>query len=239
MSGKRIVKEYYLDFPVSRKQITVELKTFTNKIFEGKPSIRQIMICSVVPEVTARVEKICRQKCDGPICVIGRDMIVPIKNNYRNPKQVGQDRLVGAYAAKILYGAPLVIVDFGTAITFDVVSGKGHYEGGIIVPGLRLSLESLFKKTALLPNIENIIPPKDLIGRDTKSSMLSGIFNGYGHMCAGLIQSIAKKVKGRPKIIMTGGHTHFMKRYIRQKIDKIDGGLVFKGLALLAAKSQK
>ena len=101
--------------------------------------------------------------------IIGKDIHVPMVNKYKNPKQVCQDRLVGAYAARMLYGEPLIVIDLGTAIAFDVVSAKGEYLGGVIVPGLRLSAESLFTKTALLPEID-IKAPQSPIGRTTQVS---------------------------------------------------------------------
>lgn len=153
-------------------------------------------------------------------------------NKYKNPRQVGQDRLVGAYAAMTLYGKPTIIIDLGTAITFDAVSGKGEYLGGAIVPGIRLSAESLFLKTALLPQID-IKAPNSVIGRTTQESILSGLFYGYGSLCRGFIDLIAKQIKGKPKVVMTGGHTQLMKKFINRDIRVVDEELVFKGLDLL------
>jgi type III pantothenate kinase len=198
-----------------------------------------VVICSVVPKALNIVERTITGHFTFPPVIIGRDIKVPLKNNYRNPRQVGQDRLVCAYAAKHLYGPPAIIVDFGTAITFDVISKQGSYEGGIIVPGIRLSAESLYKKTALLPKVSSIRGPKTLIGKDTRESILSGIFFGYGSMCCGLIDRIAKGIKGKSKVIVTGGHTHLMRKFIVKKITTIDKDLVFKGMVLLWQRSRK
>ncbi|MBU4333706.1 MAG: type III pantothenate kinase, partial [Candidatus Omnitrophica bacterium] len=122
------------------------------------------------------------------------------------------------------------------AITFDIVSKKGEYEGGMIIPGIRLSAESLFKNTALLPHVDVIEEPEELIGKDTKQSILSGIFFGYGEMCSGLIKNISKNIKGRPKVIITGGFADLMKKYLSKKVTKVDPDLVFKGLGLLCGK---
>ena len=140
------------------------------------------VLCSVVPKILTVVERTIIKSMGFEPKVVGRDMIVPIKNRYKDPKQVGQDRLVGAYAALRLYGEPLIVIDLGTAITFDVVSARGEYLGGVIVPGLRLSAESLFSKTALLPKIA-IKAPGDIIGKTTEESMLSGLFYGYCALC--------------------------------------------------------
>ncbi len=197
-------------------------------------AIRKAIICSVVPASTKDVEHAIMKCLDLKPLFIGKDVQVPLENKYRKPLQVGQDRLVGAYAAKILYGYPAVIIDLGTAITFDVVSESGAYEGGMIIPGIRLSIESLFNKTALLPLIEDIKSPKQLIGKSTDESILSGIFNGYGAMCSGLITQLSAEFSKKPKVIVTGGHIQLMKKYIAKKITAIEPFLVFKGLYQLS-----
>lgn len=198
-----------------------------------KSEIKEVIICSVVPDKTNFIIRLIKTKLGVPVFVVGKDWIVPITNRYHNPKQVGQDRLIVVYAVKILYGQPAIVIDLGTAITFDVLSEKGHYEGGIIVPGIRLSLESLYTKTALLPKIESVKSPKTLIGKNTKESILSGIFYGYGEMCSGLIDKVSNHMKSDPQVIVTGGYTGVMKRFISAKITKIDRLLVFKGMAAL------
>jgi type III pantothenate kinase len=127
-----------------------------------------------------------------------------------------------------------VIIDLGTAVTFDVVNARGDYEGGMIVPGIMMSAESLFHKTALLPKIQEIQAPKQLIGRDTQQSILSGLFHGYGAMCNGLIDDITRQLKCKPKVIVTGGYTNLMKKYIKNRMTCIDNHLVFKGIYLLS-----
>jgi type III pantothenate kinase len=243
--GRRIVMQEGIPTGVSiprfkfneardKRQLEKRLGIVFQGIHSRYPGIARVVTCSVVPEALRAVQTgVLRHLRVKPL-VVGKDIEVPLKNNYRDPRQVGQDRLVVAYAAKYLYGQPLIVIDFGTATTFDVVSPRGDYEGGIIVPGIRLSAESLFQKTALLPRIEHIQRPKDLIGKDTEGSILSGIFNGYGAMCCGLIDRIARRMRETPKVIVTGGYTDIMKDFISSKIDKIDPCLVFKGMAFLA-----
>jgi type III pantothenate kinase len=120
-----------------------KIKGVVKNIFKHH-AISRAVICSVVPKASKTLEDILKKTV--PVDTIGRDIIVPIKNLYKNPKQVGQDRLVGAYGAVKIYGKPLIVVDLGTAITFDVISLKGEYLGGAIVAGIRLSAESLFLK---------------------------------------------------------------------------------------------
>jgi type III pantothenate kinase len=212
------------------------LKNIFHKVLIGIPKkfeINEAIICSVVPDKTNFIIRLIKSELGVPVFVVGKDLIVPITNRYHNPKQVGQDRLIVVYAVKVLYGQPAIVIDLGTAITFDVLSEKGHYEGGIIVPGIRLSLESLHSKTALLPKIESVRSPKTLIGKNTKESILSGIFYGYGEMCSGLIERISNQMKSDPQVIVTGGYTGVMKKFISAKIIKIDQLLVFKGMAAL------
>ncbi|MBF0489508.1 MAG: type III pantothenate kinase [Candidatus Omnitrophica bacterium] len=194
--------------------------------------LKKVVICSVVPKTTVLVERFIKYSLNIKAVVVGRDVIVPIKNHYKNPAQVGQDRLLGSYAALKLYGKPLIVVDLGTAITFDVISKKGEYLGGSIVPGIRLSAESLFLKTALLPEID-IKAPKSPIGRTTQESILSGLFYGYGVLCQGFIDLLARQLKANPKVVMTGGHTHLMKKFVSPRIRIIDEDLVFKGMSML------
>jgi len=200
------------------------------------PKLRRAVICSVVPNVLKIIKSSIKECFNIDAMVIGEDICVPIKNKYYNPAQVGQDRLLCAYAAKCLYGYPVIVIDLGTAITLDVVSLSGSYEGGIIIPGIRLSIESLHRKTAMLPLVELIKSPKKLIGKSTEESILSGVFNGYGAMCANLIDSLSQEFPQKPKVIVTGGHTQLMKKYISEKITKIDSSLVFKGMYLLSKK---
>ena len=156
---------------------------------------------------------------------------MPIRNLYRKPKQVGQDRLVNAYAASALYGAPLIVIDFGTAITFDIISKNKEYLGGMILPGLGISLEALHERTALLPKIK-LSKPQEFIGRDTRNSMLSGIIYGFAALTDDLTNRIKKKIGKNVLVIGTGGNINLIGRYCR-KIDRIDPDLTLKGIALL------
>jgi len=214
----------------SARTLEKSLRTIFRKIKREK-NLQGVVVCSVVPRVLAIVVPLAQKEFAVKVWVVGKDVLVPIKNRYCYPQQVGQDRLVGAYAAKILYGTPLIVIDFGTAITLDVVSKNGEYRGGIIVPGIRLTTEALFKKTALLPQVK-IMRPKELIGRDTTNSILSGIFYGYGALCDGLIAQISRALKAKPHVVATGGYVDTMKQFA-QKIELVDQSLIFKGLEMI------
>lgn len=205
------------------------LKKLNKKL--GKINIESAVICSVVPKATKVLAKDLKNFLGKPPYIIGKDTKVPIKNLYRKPKQVGADRLVNAYAGVRLYGSPLIVVDFGTAITFDIISKNKQYLGGIILPGLKISLDALFQRTALLPKI-HLGKPKELIGRDTKESMLSGIVYGVAALVDDLSDRIKKKVGGEALVIGTGGDINLISGYCK-KFDKIDKDLTLKGLNLI------
>lgn len=242
LKGKKIIREFIAETPgnILIKEKGCRLPGITailKEISINYAEVNSVILCSVVPAALKKIQSAVRKEMGINPLVIGSDVSVPIKNNYSQPDQVGQDRLVCAYAAKYFYGAPVIIVDFGTAITFDVVSSQGEYDGGIIVPGIRLSIESLSEKTALLPKINPLHRPVALIGRETCASISSGIFFGYGEMCCRLIDLLSDKIKGQPKVIVTGGDSKIMKKYISRKIDKFDSGLIFKGMLLVHNKN--
>ncbi len=222
-----------LDSSLKAAAFETQLKKTFKRFLRKGYVFKMVIICSVVPKKIRLVERFTHKINKIDTKVVGVDISVPIKNLYKNPRQVGQDRLVGAYAALRLYGKPIIVIDLGTAITFDVISARREYLGGVIVPGLRLSAESLFLKTALLPRI-SLKAPRHVIGRTTQDSILSGLFYGYGSLCRGFIELISKQLKARPKVVMTGGHTQLMKKFVSPKIRIIDPFLVHKGMAFLA-----
>ncbi|MDP3786998.1 MAG: type III pantothenate kinase [Candidatus Omnitrophota bacterium] len=199
-------------------------------------NIDAAIISSVVPKATPVVKKMVAKKYNIRPLVLGENIKAPIKNLYRNPRQVGQDRLVDAVAVKELYSCPAIVIDFGTAITFDIISKKGDYLGGIIVPGIETSVRALSKQAALLPIIK-VSAPKELVGRDTVSSMKSGIFNGFGVLCDGLVAKLRTKY-GPMRVIATGGHARLMSKFSRS-IPKVDPNLTLQGLRLIYEKSLK
>ncbi len=218
--GSKIIKR----FNIPTKGYS--LKRLKNSL--GKIVIDDTVICSVVPDVSKILEKGLRRWLGRRLYIIGKDINVPIRNLYRKPKQVGQDRLVNAYAGVTLYGAPLIVVDFGTAVTFDVISKNKEYLGGMILPGLSISLDALTQRTALLPKIK-LSKPKEFIGRDTKDSMLSGVVYGFSALADVLTKRIKDKIGKTAKVIGTGGNINLIARF-SQQISKIDKDLTLKGL---------
>ncbi len=223
-AGKNIKKQFYIPVKAySKIKLAEELKDYLE--------ISDTVICSVVPKLTKILQKDLKLLTGRRPYLIGKEVLVPIKNLYRNPSQLGQDRLVNAYSACAFYSAPLVVIDSGTAITFDVVSKNKAYLGGLIVPGMEISLKSLGEKTALLPSIK-LHEPKGIIARDTKNSILSGVVFGTAALCKELIARIKKYTGKNALVLGTGGNIPLIKKYSGIKII-IDRNLTLKGINLI------
>jgi len=227
---ERLVKK--LRIPTYDKAIVQKIK----RAF-AKYKVDAILICSVVPKAERKLSAILRKLFKVKPLILGKDADVPIRNLYRKPSQVGQDRLVNAYAGCVLYKAPLVIVDFGTAMTFDVVSKSGAYLGGIIAPGIELSLNALAEKAALLPRITLKKTPA-VLGKTTSESMASGIYYGFALMCDGLIKKLQKGSLHRSNVVATGGNARLIAKY-STAIRRIDDDLTLKGVNLAYNQKMK
>lgn len=215
-----------------------DLKKTVAHFKKTSPLLDTCLVCSVVPKALARYRRTLGKFFPCGLFVAGEDFKIPIKNRYRYPAQVGQDRLACAYAAMKQHRAPLIVIDFGTAMTIDVVSAKGEYQGGMIIPGIRLSLKALAEHTALLPQVA-VQKPSSLIGRSTKESILSGIFYGYVCLIQGIVAKIKKELSLKPVVVLTGGYGHYMGQFLRPSIHYFDADLVFKGLVAAFCASKK
>lgn len=192
------------------------------------------IIASVVPDVVFPLKNLVRRyfNCD-PLIVGQNDVKLTIPVRLDRPEEVGADRLVNAVAAHRLYGGPLIIIDFGTATTFDVVDSDGGYIGGVISPGINLSLEALYMAASKLPGIA-IARPKTVIGRSTVPAMQSGVFWGYIGLIEGLVQRIQAEFGKPMKVIATGGLAPLFKE-ATPIIEAVDGDLTLRGLAMIYA----
>jgi type III pantothenate kinase len=215
------------------KHFDIAAKNYSRKKLKDKLSNLQItdtVICSVVPDLTRILSKDLLNLTAKKPYIIGKEVIVPLKSNYR-PGQLGQDRLVNAYYASLFYRPPLIVIDSGTAITFDIISKDKTYLGGLIIPGMEISLKSLKERTALLPAVR-LKTPKGIIGKDTQNSILSGIVYGAVGSCKEITGKI-KKIIGKNAIILgTGGDIYLIKKFSQIKL-KIDRQLTLKGINLL------
>lgn len=187
-----------------------------------------VLIASVVPTVMyTLVNAIRKYLCVKPL-VVGQDVDPGIKNAYFNPSEVGADRLVNAVSAIEKYGKPLIIVDIGTATTFDAIDVNGTYQGGAIFPGIKVAMEAMFLKASKLPRVDITMPP-EAIGKTTATSMQSGAVRGYVGALTGIIGEISAELEGTPRVVATGGMGRMMAQYC-SLIDEVDPNLTLDGL---------
>lgn len=167
--------------------------------------VTSAIIATVVPAALFNLRWLCRRYFDCEPLIVGeRGVNVGLNVLLDHPEELGADRLVNAFAARERYGGPLIVVDFGTATTFDVVNGEGDYCGGIIAPGVNLSLEALHLAAAKLPRVA-IGRPRKVIGANTVEAMKSGIFLGYVSMIEGMVRRVRDEMGGEAKVVATGG----------------------------------
>ena len=166
--------------------------------------VKDIIVSCVVPPILPIIENLSKKYFNTSPLIVGPGIKTGIPILYDNPKEVGADRIVNAVAGYERYGGPLIIVDFGTATTFDAVSKGGEYLGGVITPGIGISMEALFEKAAKLPKIE-LIKPSTVIGRNTISSMQSGAIYGYAGLVDRIVEEIRKELDRDTYVVATGG----------------------------------
>jgi type III pantothenate kinase len=203
------------------------------------------IIATVVPPTLFNLQRLCRKYFQiEPLVVTPGGLDLGIAVALPNPAEVGADRLVNAVAAHMAHAGDLVIVDFGTATTFDVVSGDGRYLGGVIAPGIHLSMDALYRAAAKLPRIA-VEPPADgqgealgVIGKGTVHAMQSGVFWGYVGLIEGLVQRIRAELGGPVTVIGTGGLATLFKPHTAT-IDVVDGDLTIRGLIRIHALNEK
>jgi len=205
--------------------------------FEHDPkALDGIMVASVVPHLDEVLSDACLQTCGlKPVFIGGSEVKTGMAIDYKNPKEVGADRIVNALAARELYGTPAIVLDCGTATTFDVISEQGHYVGGLIVPGIEVSLQALSQRAAKLPEVA-IAPIDTLIGRDTISSMQSGVYWAAVDGLNGILtRLLAEKGYQNAKIIATGGLVSHL-QHDMPKVEVFEPHLTLKGILMLAQK---
>ncbi len=192
-------------------------------------AINGVIISSVVPPIMFALEKMCRDYFHTDPLVVGKETVRShLKMSYPNPQEIGADRIVNAVGAIKEYGAPLIIIDFGTATTYCFVNENREYCGGIISPGINISMDALYQKAAKLPKIE-IEAPANVIGSSTVEAMKSGVFYGAVSQVDGIVNRMKQTISQDPKVIATGGLATLIADG-SETIDIVDPHLTLKGL---------
>ena len=202
------------------------------KKFVGTRKMDGAALCSVVPRATPHVRKAIRKLWNLDALELNAQTTRGVGIDYPKPKTIGADRLANSVAAFKRFGAPVVVVDFGTAVTFDVVDAKGNYTGGIIAPGLAAMTDYLHEKTALLPRIK-ITEPKNVVGKSTEQAMLAGAVYGYRGLVRELIGELKRELKAKHlPVVATGGYAKLIAAGLPE-ISAVEPNLTLEGLRLV------
>ncbi len=239
VQGREILHQFRMRTDAARTadEYFVWFSTLCNANDINPKSMERVILTSTVPAAVFNIRLLSHLYFNGEPLVVGTNSVsleTPVRVD--EGTRVGPDRLVNAVAGYELYGPDLIVVDFGTATTFDIVGSDGGYEGGVIATGVNLSLKALSDAAAALPHIDVAMPEK-VIGTDTKGAMQSGVYWGYTALVEGICQRIEKEYGRKMKVILTGGLSHlFARGSLGQNI--LDGDLTIKGLQILLERNK-
>jgi type III pantothenate kinase len=236
--GEELIANWRLT--TARQQTIDEYGVLTRNLFTlaglDRDAISGVIISSVVPPVNWTLAEMARIYLDRKALFVEPGVKTGMPILVDNPQEVGADRIVNGVAAFHQYGGPCIVVDFGTAITFDAISAKGEYLGGVIAPGLGISSEALFSRAAKLPRVE-IKDPGSVVGTNTVASMQAGLYYGALDMMDGIIGRMKTELGGETKVISTGGQAKLVTRGSKY-IEHTDEFLTLTGLRLIWEKNQ-
>jgi len=223
-----------------REQTSDEVVISISSLFgsEGRKTeeITDVILSSVVPPVVPIWERVSSKLFGQAPQVVGPGMRTGMPVRYENPHEVGADRIVNAVAAYELYGGPIIAVDFGTATTFDCISQRGEYLGGVICPGIHISMEALFERASKLHRVE-IARPRSVIGRTTTAALQSGLLYGYAGLVDSMIVRIREELGADARVVATGGLARRIASESKE-IEQVAAFLTLDGLRILFEKNR-
>ncbi|MGY5340893.1 type III pantothenate kinase [Paenibacillus glucanolyticus] len=232
--GKKLLHDFRIS--TARQSTVDEYGVLIHNLFQMSnilvSQIEGVIVSSVVPPLVGVVEEMCNKYIGKAPLIVGPGIKTGLNLRYENPREVGADRIVNAVAAVEQYGGPLIVVDFGTATTFDCIDREGNYLGGAIVPGIGIATEALVQRASKLPRIE-LEKPKKVIGRNTVHAMQAGIVYGYAGQVDGLVKRIkAEMGTDNVKVIATGGLAELIASET-ESIEEIAPLLTLEGLRII------
>jgi type III pantothenate kinase len=199
-------------------------------------AVTGVCLSSTVPTLIREYEHFAERWAKAPLLVVGPGARTGIAIRYDDPRQVGPDRIVNAVAAKERYGAPCVVVDFGTSTNFDVVSAEGEYVGGVLAPGIEISMEALFARAARLTKVD-FTEPASVIGKTTTEALQSGLVYGFAGQVDGIVRRIRAEVGDTARVVATGGLADLIAPH-SETIELVDPHLTLEGLRLVWALNE-
>ncbi len=218
---------------ITEDEFNILLKNFFADRNINAGQITKTIISCVVPPLIGILDNFCRKYLGhAPLIVDAKSVsIMPILT--KNPSETGADRIVNSIGAYKKYKKTLIVIDFGTATTFDAISEQGEYLGGAISPGIMIASEALFLKASKLPRVEIFAPPENIIGKDTINSIKSGIIYGYVGLVDGLVKKMKKEMPKTPFVIATGGLSGLISQF-SETIQAVEPSLTLEGLKYIA-----
>jgi type III pantothenate kinase len=236
--GERLLVSWTLT--TRREQTADEYGVFTGTLLSTRGlaprDIEGVAISNVVPPVQQVLERMTEQYFGVTALSVEPGLNTPIVLAVDNAREVGPDRIVSAVAGRALYGAPLIVVDLGTATRFDCINARGEFIGGAIAPGIAVAVDALLNRAARLFRVE-LVRPKEAIGRNTVTNIQSGVVYGYAGLVDGLVERMKTEMGGSPKVVATGGLASLIADVARS-IDHVDPDLKLHGLRLIYRHAQ-
>jgi type III pantothenate kinase len=237
--GPKLVRQFRVESSRNRTadEYAVTVRQLLAMHGVGAKDVDAAIVASVVPSLTEPMLDLVRRAFDREAVVVGPGIRTGMSILYENPREVGADRIVNAVAAFERFRGGCIVVDFGTATTFDCVSPKGEYLGGVICPGVQISADALFARAAKLPRVEIAKPPK-VVGRNTPHSMQSGIVYGYVALVDGLVDRLTEELGFACSVVATGGLARVIAPLSRT-IQDVDDELTLVGLRILYERNRE